>query len=366
MNRPRTKGAHLPPRMLVRRRRRADGTEWVGYYYNAGGRKEIPLGTDLAEAKRKWAELEGKPSDQPTGLAAAFQRYRRDIIPKKAAKTQELNEAELQMLEAYFARAKFKDVKTHHLADYRDGRKTKRRLRKDGSVRDPGGEPAPVAANRELALFSTIWNHAREWGMTDLPNPGQGMRKNKETPRDNYVDDEVWKAVYAEGEQDLRDALDLSYLGGQRPEDVIGASEQHIVGDVLKVRQGKTKKYLSIYLTDPETGLRTELGRFIDRIRARPVRGFKLLLNMRGKPLTRPMLRSRFEAARKAAWERAEQALDFDLAERIRKFQYRDIRPKAASEIESLEHASKLLGHTKEEITKKVYRRVGERVKPTR
>jgi hypothetical protein len=41
------------------------------------------------------------------------------------------------------------------------------------------------------------------------------------------------------------------------------------------------------------------------------------------------------------------------------------IRPKAASEI-ALEHASKLLGHTSEEITKRAYRRVGEVVKPTK
>lgn len=43
----------------------------------------------------------------------------------------------------------------------------------------------------------------------------------------------------------------------------------------------------------------------------------------------------------------------------------KDIRPKAASEIE-LAHASRLLGHSTEEMTKKVYRRVGEIVKPTK
>jgi integrase len=368
MIRPRTKaGAHLPPRMLARRRKRADGTEWVGYYYNAGGRKEISLGTDLVEAKRKWAELEGKPADPAVNtLAAAFAKYRTDVLPKKARKTQLLNEAELAVLAAYFAGAKFADVKTKHLAAYRDGRKTKRRLRKDGTVRDPGGKPAPVAANRELALFSDVWNYAREWGYTDLPNPCRGLRKNSETPRDNYVDDEVWQAVRAQGEQDLRDALDLAYLCGQRPDDVVSISERHIVGDALQVRQAKTKKFLSIQLTDASTGVRTELGQLIDTIRARPVRGLKLLLNMQGKPLTRPMLRTRFEDARNAARQAAEAAGNTELATRIKAFQFRDIRAKAASDIDSLEDASKLLGHTKEQITDTVYRRVGERVKPTK
>ncbi|MNP81768.1 hypothetical protein D3C76_1802230 [compost metagenome] len=50
----------------------------------------------------------------------------------------------------------------------------------------------------------------------------------------------------------------------------------------------------------------------------------------------------------------------------IRQFQFRDIRPKAASEIEDIGKASRLLGHSTQEMTKKVYRRVGEIVSPTK
>lgn len=39
----------------------------------------------------------------------------------------------------------------------------------------------------------------------------------------------------------------------------------------------------------------------VDSILARPVCGFKLQLNTQGKPLTFPMLRTRFEDARLAA-----------------------------------------------------------------
>jgi len=38
----------------------------------------------------------------------------------------------------------------------------------------------------------------------------------------------------------------------------------------------------------------------------------------------------------------------------------------ARSEIEDIGHASRLLGHSKEEMTKKVYRHVGEIVNPTK
>ena len=51
--------------------------------------------------------------------------------------------------------------------------------------------------------------------------------------------------------------------------------------------------------------------------------------------------------------------------QRRRHENFRDIRPKAASETD-LNHASKLLGHTDRQITQTVYRRVGETVLPTR
>jgi integrase len=78
------------------------------------------------------------------------------------------------------------------------------------------------------------------------------------------------------------------------------------------------------------------------------------------------MLRSRFEHVRVAAASHAKKKGKTDLAKRIRTFQFRDICPKAASKIASLEDASKLLGHTDKEITQKVYRRTGKVVKPTR
>ncbi|MCH8622897.1 hypothetical protein [Undibacterium sp. TS12] len=54
------------------------------------------------------------------------------------------------------------------------------------------------------------------------------------------------------------------------------------------------------------------------------------------------------------------------LSTRISNFQFRDMRAKAATEIADISDASKLLDHTEQEITKKVYRRLGEDVKPTR
>lgn len=81
--------------------------------------------------------------------------------------------------------------------------------------------------------------------------------------------------------------------------------------------------------------------------------------------MTSGMLRLRFVAARTTAEEHVEQLGDLELAGKIRRFQFRDARPNAASEMK-LEDAQRLLGHSKEQMTKAVYRRIGEKVRPTK
>lgn len=196
-------------------------------------------------------------------------------------------------------------------------------------------------------------------------NYGKGVRKNKEKPRDFYADDAVWSAVYAAACVELQDAMDLNYLTGQRPADVLKMRLADIKDGAIEVQQNKTKKRLRILLDID--GVRTELGKVIDRIkgRERKVASLFLIATPAGKALNQWTLRTRFDDARNDAITKAKEAGDEELAARIRAFQFRDIRPKAASEL-PLEHASKLLGHTEHEITEKVYRRVGEVVKPTK
>ncbi|MFA5630289.1 MAG: tyrosine-type recombinase/integrase [Porticoccaceae bacterium] len=353
--RPKSTARDLPPRMLRRTRKLVSGKVWVGYYYagrdESGKRVEIPLGTDLNEAKRKWAELECKPvSGDLSLLCHTFDRYEREVIPTKAAKTQLDNLGSLKKLRIVFDKAPIDAITPQHIARYRDER----------------GKKAPVRANREISLFSHIWNMAREWGYTAKENPVRGVRKNKETPRDYYAEDQVWQAVYDEACVELQDAMDINYLSGQRPADVLKLRLQDINDDFLMVQQGKTGKKLRIMLR--VAGVLTDLGAAIERIKSRPrnVVSMFLIATPEGRPLNKGTRRTRFDAARAAAAAKAEANEDHVLAAQIRAFQFRDIRPKAATDMEDLTAASKLLGHTEEEITKKVYIRKGEKVMPTR
>lgn len=198
-------------------------------------------------------------------------------------------------------------------------------------------------------------------------NPCFGVRRNKEIPRGYYAGDIVWNAVYDAAVQELKDAMDLAYLTGQRPADVLKVATTALNAEFLMVNQGKTAKKLRLRLEDE--GVQSGLSAFINDLQERrALSGLKtsrLITNTSGLRMSQQMLSNRWDEAREKAAIKASTQGDSLLAVLIRQFQFKDIRPKAAREIE-LTHASRLLGHSTEEITKKVYRRVVEILKPTR
>lgn len=348
--RPRNKeNRKLPPNLYVRRRKRKNGDVWVAYYYRGTDGKDIHLGADLDMARIKWAELEAQ--DKPLDLrimGAIFDRYVRDVLPKKAARTQSDNLKELKQLRIVFDEAPIDALTPAMIAQYRDTRKAK------------------VRANREIATLSHVFNMAREWGLTAKENPCKGVRKNKEMPRDYYAKDIVWDAVYRKAVPELKDAMDLAYLTGQRPADVLSMRKSDIDGDFLMVKQGKTAHRVRVLLR--VDGVENSLGTLIRQIAARNEQFSSpyLIISERGKHVSPSMLRDRWEAAREAAQKAVIEAGDPGLGAAIREFQFKDIRPKAATEINDLKEASRLLGHTEEEITRAVYVRRGAIAKPAK
>jgi len=354
MRRKNSANLDLPPRMLRRSATLKSGRVWIGYYYNGrdadGKRKEIPLGGDLDQAKVEWARLERKAPPKPSHLLGAlFDRYVKEIIPKKGVRTQSDNMKELKQLRKAFEHAPIDSITPQVIAQYRDARTAK------------------VRANREIALLSHMFTIAREWGLTSNANPCFGVRRNKEKPRDYYAGDIVWNAVYTEAVQELKDAMDLAYLTGQRPADVLKVATTDLNAGFLVIEQGKTEKKLRLRLED--AGVQSALSTFINDLQERRalagIKTSRLITNTSGLRMSQQMLRNRWDEAREKAAIKAGADGDSSLAVLIRQFQFKDIRPKAASEIE-LAHASRLLGHSTEEMTKKVYRRVGEIVKPTK
>lgn len=307
---------NLPLRM--RARRRGDTTY---YFYDAGGRprKEIPLGKDYVLAVQQWARLNMSPAPVQITVAWAIGKYLASPdYDQLGPGTRADYKFALDKILEHFGDAPLDQVRPPHLTLYLDKR----------------GKASLHRAQREVAIFGTIfrWAMAHDYCQS---NPAATI-KRKRLPGRKTIDIEAdtMEAVYKEGSQPLKDAMDLAYYIGQRPADVLNLSETNIKDGHLALRQIKTGMPLRIAIVG-------ELAKVIERIQARkksyPVRALALLVDERGAPMTKAKLRSRFEAARTAAGISGDD------------FQFRDLRRLAASDLRDqsgLEAAQALLGHT--------------------
>ncbi len=342
MGRKPTVNLTLPPGM----RKRVRGKKI--YYFldmRETPRREMSLGQDFIEALRKYATQNTVYAPKREAMFGdVVARYRAEALPKLAANTIRIQQSDLKHVDAYFGSAPLEQIKPMHISKFLDKHQDK-----------------PTTANRCKRLVSTMWNHARAWGYTDLPNPCEGIRGHTLSKREVYITDEVFAAVWAHASIPLQDALDLAYLTGQRPADALDMTEHDIVGEHLVVTQMKTKQPLRIEITG-------ELAELIERIHARK-KTYKivtgaLLVNMHGKRLTKATLRNQFEDARTLAAEKVP-----NLAGAIKAMWFYDLRAKAADDTAD-EHgeqaASDLLGHDSVRTTQRHYLRRGKIVAPTK
>jgi integrase len=290
------------------------------------------LSSDRAEALRLWAQREGEREDDSTRLfSVVARRYVREVYPTKAVRTRKDNDKELIHLLRVFGHMPIDAIAPMHIREYLDIR----------------GQTAKVRANREKALFSHMFNKAREWGYTTAPNPCQGVKGFRESGRDRYVTNDEFEKVKEHAHFTVVDAMDLALLTGQRPADVLKIQRTDIRDGALWILQNKTGARLGIEVTG-------ELKAVIERINSRPrsAIGIYLIQDESGQPLSYYAMRSRFDKAR--------------LLAKV-SFQFRDIRAKAATDTGDLAHSQKLLAHKNRDMTEHYVRgRQGERVKPLR
>lgn len=318
MGRPRSKHFDLPPRMAAR----ALKTRTLYYYCCADGRR-IPLGPDLAAAKQRWAELE-TGDGAGRGMAAVFDRFKAKALAGKAPRTQREYERQLDTLRAAFGVLDISQVQPLHVRQYLDRRSKK------------------IAANREIALLSLVWNWARETGLTDRPNPCAGVRKHRERARARYVTDAEYQAVYEHAPEWLRIAMDLALATTQRPGDILAMTHQDIQDGHLWIEQHKTRARLGIEITP-------ELDALIKRATAGKIAS-RWLIHDNGQRVTIFKLGHEFARVRKLAGQ---------------DWQFRDLRAKSTTDEPDLRIASQRAGHADETTTAGVYRRVrGNKVAP--
>ncbi len=307
MGRHRQSHLELPARMYFRRGR---------FYW---GRQQEALGDDYRTALIKYTELE-TGNAAPGTFADAVALYRKEELPTKAPKTQHEYDLQLVRLCTVFGPMPLGTITPQHIKQY---------MRERGK---------PIAATREKALISVIFNFARGEGLTTAENPCTGV-KGKKSHRDRYVTHEELTAVLAKADDKLAGFLALCYITGQRPSDVLKMRRSDLQDGFLAVSQGKTGAKVRIEVVG---SLQSLLG----RLATGSVSSMYLVHDDRGQRYTLGAMYQRFVKL-KTGWN------------------IQDLRAKAASDSETSKHAQTLLGHAAATTTDGYIRkRVGEKVKP--
>jgi integrase len=303
------------PGLRSHTRKGKGGQRWTSYYLDRRPERDIPLGSDYAEAVRKWSELQaGKPS---RGIGHALDRWEREELPGKEKVTRLGYAKSLKALRPVFEDASWDGVTMKTLKDY---------LRK---------RTAKTQGNREMALLSLIWRWAQTEDLTNLNWPAHGLNKsrwkNKEAAREVEVSDEDFAALYTAADPLLRDYLQLATSTGLRVTDLVALRLSDVRDNALVVKARKTGKMLEIDLTG------SVALDVIERRKAVKVPHVFLLAHGK-KPVTWRMVRDRFNKARMAAG--------------LERLVLRDMRKRSA---QLSEDPQALLQHSNASVTKKHY-----------
>ena len=139
----------------------------VTYYFydrRPEGLPDIPLGTDYDAALRQWDEIHNRQPRIAGTLMEAFEAWEADdvdgLLSYSNKDTQRSYRRHLARLKPVFGESTWADVDLTDLRAY-----LKRRT-------------AKTQGNREMAVFSVIWNWARLEGYTRLPWPAAGMERS--------------------------------------------------------------------------------------------------------------------------------------------------------------------------------------------
>ncbi len=334
------------PRLRLHVRRRKSGKVKTYYSYDRRpeGLPDIPLGSDHTLAVEKWREIHERAPRIAGTLLAAFEQWEAEVLPTLNKVTARDYRLCLTQLKPVLGPATWDRVTFPTLKNYLKARSAK------------------IRANHEMRTLRVIWNWARGEGLTELPWPAAGMEKsrwmNQEKARELEVTDELFAAVYDEGDQVLQDCMDLSSATSMRLTDCRTLLLPR--DDVLRLKASKTGKKV-----DFDVNLSEVLPMLLARRRSIKADHLMLLSTATGRKVSPTMLRDRYEAARDRAAKKAYLANDDETARQIKAMWLRDMRKYSANfgtEQEALERTQ----HSDVATLRKHYRTRTPKAKPAR
>lgn len=203
---------------------------------------------------------------------------------------------------------------------------------------------------RQLAVLSAAFSEAvSSWYWIER-NVLRDVKRPKSKPRDRLVTEEEFAAVKAMAPLRVKLAMDLAVITGQRQGDILAMKWADIKDMSILIHQAKTGKRLAIEITP-------DLEKVLDRCYLLPgggKDGGEYVITRRcGGRFTSEGFRSRWQSTINRYCRRGG-----------KRFTFHDLRALAATRCPTIEHAMYLLGHSNISMTRRVYRRGIERVKP--
>ena len=307
------------------------------YYFRVGKTPRLSLSRSFPTAMRKYGELVMPDATSLRTMNDVFNRYRLEVLPVKKSKTGIYT---LKPLIVVFGKMLPQEVKPRHIYAFMYERAKK----------------APGGVLKEVGLLSHVLTKCIEWGLIESNPCFQVSRKSYlRGPRNRYVTDDEYAAVYRLANVRVQILMDLAVLTGLRRSDLLRLTRANLTDDGILVTPGKTEgttnKTLLILWSD-------ELRSVVDRAKKlKPQVRQPLVCTRQGKAYTGDGLNSMWQRLIKKA--HADDAISS-------RFQFRDLRAKSATDDDVLADASDRLGHSSQALTKRVYIRKPTRVRPLR
>ncbi len=332
----RKKDTHLPKRVYIDKgRKRKDGSyPPPRYYLKTKDNKELFLGNNFAEAMAEWVKVIDKPLNIYS-MNDLFDRYMLEIAPKKSKGTYKNNLREIKNLRDVFGEMNPESITPVHVYAYLDKR----------------GVEAKVSANREKALLSHVFTKAIRWGVL-RSNPCFGVKRLTEKPRDRYVEDWEFDAVYEIASPLIKCLMVLSYLMSRRRVELKNIRLDDLKEDGIYINIAKGNKKLIVAWS-------IKLKSAVDELLSirKKIKSIYLFSNQKGQPYTDDGL--------SCLWQKTiVKAVKSGVIKE--RFTFHDIRAKGATDAKDKRHANELLGHTTMAMTERVYIRKPTLVRPVK
>lgn len=267
-------------------------------------------------------------------LSDCFTRYKLEVLPTLAPRTQKDYLRALDVLEEVFGSRHPDDVKPRDVGRFLDVSKGK------------------IHKNRQVAVLSAVYAKCvGRWYVADR-NPCTNVERNQAKKRTRYVSDAEFALVYAAMPPRVQIAMDLALLTGQRQGDLLSLRWERVTSDGVEFQQSKTGKRLMVTMSPALEAVLVRAKQMIPQLPREYV-----IRTEAGKPYTAEGFR--------AIWQRRMRRLHRS-GNLPTRFTFHDLRAKSVSDSPTLDEAFERAGHTSMAMTRGVYDRGVRKVKPLR